>query len=1212
MAKSLITQGGSEFMNHIFDFDVSARYQLLCRASQSNLEHQHHRLELLKDLGELTHMIEHDLPALARQGSPDDFADILRAMTLELEIFREFCEFPDLAQKVVVGIGGAFSAGKSSLINTILGKKRLVVEVDPTTSLPTYLLYGQQEQITALNLFQRRVELSSEEFASLTHEEQAKYGSQVAGLLQSAFISDPEFPWHNLALLDTPGYSKPEHEDSSERTDEHVARVQLNSAQFIIWVVSAAGGVISEDDLVFLASLNPAIPKLVVLSRADSKPESDIQQIVVLIKKTLCDRAIQVLDVIPTSARKKRDYPIDAVQAFLNDWNVTPRQLSFAQNFKSEFTKYHRFLQREQAKVSDQIGHLNKIMVLADEYGVQSHALALRKKIYDESTLYDLLAENLRQLEDDFFKKFNSISVKLSVEVEDFVVAADAIKNPDCSPELLARFANTADSDLLELIVAHINCPVAVLAKQLDHPVNLAVLTAACLNPNTPQDKIIKHLNQLDWATKRKIAQSSTHSKLQEELAMLKNQFIDFELALREPTDTRVLDVLSATENLSAKLVLAKNTNLSVFAQQNILHNSNRDIQLELAKNKQVDKSLFRVSPSEEAKQIAIAQGDDYDWDYLAKSTFCSPAAQLILVKEADGYICSILAENPCCTEDAQLLILSKEVDNHYSYIHTALAENPCCTESVQLALLSKCENDSSLRFVGSTLAKNPNITKKAQAKIKDNWLLLMSLATNFNIDVSIQIEIATEPFLQIASLHELVENPACAPEVQKIIAKRYDSDDYLRSLATNKNCLASIQIEIAESNDEPAKLNLIKNKNITIEAQNILLKDEKTSWSILRELLEHQHITEKVKVVARQKIESIFDYIQSLNSAPNWVLCGLAESEKIDQNTQLAIHFRGDINAKIILAANPICSSVTQKLLCPDIDADWGIQRALATNPNCDADIQKILIANSKDLDALLGLLVENPACITDIQKVALSHKDQWWIRRNLAENPNIKEDCQLILAKDAKEDVRKSLARNPSCTEKVQLILSKDTERYVYQALAENKNCTETAQFYLATHSDDYVRQRLAKNQGCLLSVQKILAKDTERNVRAALARNEKCHVDILLLLASDRERYVRDEVAENKLCSLKIQKILLNDAEDYVRHYLAKNKNCFLEIQLQLAKSKDDGTRTALASNTSISLDAQNILAQDKQFSVRWALFNNPNCSKEALNMLMAIDQ
>lgn len=1161
-------------MNHTFDFDVSARYQLLCRASQSNLEHQHHRLELLKDLGKLTHLIEHDLPALARQGSPDDFADILRAMTLELEIFREFCEFPDLAQKVVVGTGGAFSAGKSSLINTILGKKRLVVEVDPTTSLPTYLLYGQQEQITALNLFQRRVELSSEEFASLTHEEQAKYGSQVAGLLKSAFISDPEFPWHNLALLDTPGYSKPEHEDSSERTDEHVARVQLNSAQFIIWVVSAAGGVISEDDLVFLASLNPAIPKLVVLSRAESKPESDIQQIVVLIKKTLCDRAIQVLDVIPTSAYKKRDYPIDAVQAFLNNWNGTPRQLSFAQNFKSEFTKYHRFIQREQAKVSDEIGHLNKIMVLADEYGVQSHALALRKKIYDESALYNVLAENLRQLEDDFFKKFNSISEKLSIEVEDFVVAADAIKNPDCAPELLARFANTADSSILALIVAHVNCPVAVLVRQLENPINQLVLTAACLNPSAPQDKIFLHLDELDWATKLRIAKNSTHPKLQQKLAMLKNQFIDFELALREPSDARVLDILSSTENLSAKLELVKNPNISVFAQKNILHNSNRAIQLELAKNKNVDKSLFKVLPSEEAKQIAIAKTEDYsDCQDLAENPFCSPVVQLTLARSV-GYKRDTLAKNPCCTEDVQLFLL-----------------------------------DASEREFSYTLAKNPNASKIVQAKISEHPFSFSSLAENLNLDVEIQIKMAKQ-WIVAFGLAELAQNPSCIPEVQNMIANREDSDTYLTDLAANKNCVSSIQLKIAEFNNEHAKLNLIRNKNITMEVQEVLLKDDNTTWSVLKELIANQHVTDKVKVIARQKMDSIFNFIHSLSVAESWVLCGLAESEKIDQNTQYAICRSENLTAKTILAANPVCSSETQKLLCPDVNADWGIQMALAGNQNCNVDIQKILIAQPGSL----SLLAKNPACIIDIQKMAVDHKDSG-IRYSLAENKNVKEEFQLILARDSVDYVRSALATNAFCTERVQLILSKDTETslflfYVCRYLAKNESCKEMVQFSLANHTDDGVRTVLAENKGCLLSIQKILAKDTERSVRQALARNENCHIDILLSLASDHDCSVRYEVAENKSCSLKIQKLLLNDAEEYVRHYLAKNKKCFPEIQLQLAKSKDVSIRTALAWNTNVSPDAQNILAQDEQFSVRWSLFNNPNCTKDALNALMSM--
>ncbi|MBK7300531.1 MAG: hypothetical protein IPI79_09330 [Moraxellaceae bacterium] len=69
--------------------------------------------------------------------------------------------------------------------------------------------------------------------------------------MRSTFLTTPDFAWHNLALLDTPGYSKPESKDWNARTDEQIARAQLNSAQFIVWVVSIDGGTISEDDLNF-------------------------------------------------------------------------------------------------------------------------------------------------------------------------------------------------------------------------------------------------------------------------------------------------------------------------------------------------------------------------------------------------------------------------------------------------------------------------------------------------------------------------------------------------------------------------------------------------------------------------------------------------------------------------------------------------------------------------------------------------------------------------------------------------------------------------------------------------------------------------------------------------------------------------------------------------------------------------------------------------
>jgi ribosome biogenesis GTPase A len=191
---------------------LASRYSLLCRATQSQPDNASPLTNVSEALDALNKLLKQDLLNLAREGSPDDFADIYFALEQELERFREFCAFPTLAQKVVIGFGGAFSAGKSTLINTLLGEKLLAFEVDPTTSLPTYILHGEQDGICALNLFHQRLELSHEEFLSLTHDEKQKYGSSVAGLLNAAFITRANLPWQNLALIDTPGYSKPDGE----------------------------------------------------------------------------------------------------------------------------------------------------------------------------------------------------------------------------------------------------------------------------------------------------------------------------------------------------------------------------------------------------------------------------------------------------------------------------------------------------------------------------------------------------------------------------------------------------------------------------------------------------------------------------------------------------------------------------------------------------------------------------------------------------------------------------------------------------------------------------------------------------------------------------------------------------------------------------------------------------------------------------------------
>ena len=397
-------------------FDYKARYEFICRVSAKDNEQETLAAALNDDLNQLNSYIHKDLATLARRGCPDSFADILHTLELELVRFRQFCEFPDLAQKVIIGIGGKFSAGKSSLINVLLGKKQLVTEIDPTTSLPTYLLKGSTPSITAINLFNKKVTLSQDEFQSLTHEEKEKYGSQIGSLLSSAFISDPDFQWDHLALLDTPGYTKPEDDSHSERTDEAIARSQLNAAQFILWLVSAEDGTIKEDDLAFLSSLNSDIPRLVLINKSDKKTPEDINDIVALVKKILVDRNLPALEVIPVS-RKKRSYPLEPVLKWFNAWNVAAQEVTFAKNFKRQFRLYEQYIESAEREAHTQLNLLNRIITLADDDAISKDAQAMQQSIKSHLVFLQALEDDLNHIQQLFFDKLDLIGEQVGIDL---------------------------------------------------------------------------------------------------------------------------------------------------------------------------------------------------------------------------------------------------------------------------------------------------------------------------------------------------------------------------------------------------------------------------------------------------------------------------------------------------------------------------------------------------------------------------------------------------------------------------------------------------------------------------------------------------------------------------------------------------------------------------------------------------------------------------
>ncbi|WP_217511142.1 dynamin family protein [Vibrio metschnikovii] len=386
--------------------ELQERYELVCRAGQPTSAMD---VKLQQELQKLESLINHDLITLSRQGCPDNITDILRSFDHELTRFRQFCEFPQLATKSIIGIGGGFSTGKSSFINKLIGKKCLAVEVDPTTSLPAYVMKSEQEQVKAINLYNCAIDLTAEQLSTLTHEEKEIYGSQVGLALKAAFLLLTDFQWENLAILDTPGYSKPEDSEWNTRTDEKLARDQLNTADYILWAVQADSGTISEQDIKFLNTIDKNIPKLVILTRADKKPKEDIDQIVSLIKSTLKNRGIAIINVVPFSRKSKAGFPLDKVIKQFDLWDQHKNPIMFAQHFKRLFIEYQNFIEAEKRNTYLRMDKIKKILVMSEESQIVEAANVLLIKVTQELEELAALSIAHDQLNNAFFKQLKKI-----------------------------------------------------------------------------------------------------------------------------------------------------------------------------------------------------------------------------------------------------------------------------------------------------------------------------------------------------------------------------------------------------------------------------------------------------------------------------------------------------------------------------------------------------------------------------------------------------------------------------------------------------------------------------------------------------------------------------------------------------------------------------------------------------------------------------------
>lgn len=191
---------------------------------------------------------------------------------------------------------GAFSCGKSSLLNALLGESLLATAVTAETAVPAELRFGPERRFTGCLPDGRRLELNETDLRQNRLAPLLPGGWVEAQLPSPALAARPQ-----LVLVDLPGW------DSGVAAHERVIDDYAGRSLAYGVVVGVEEGALRDSLRRALLELAIAqMPVVLIVSKADKRPPEDVQAVVERLRAditALMGRA--PLAVAITSVRKK-------------------------------------------------------------------------------------------------------------------------------------------------------------------------------------------------------------------------------------------------------------------------------------------------------------------------------------------------------------------------------------------------------------------------------------------------------------------------------------------------------------------------------------------------------------------------------------------------------------------------------------------------------------------------------------------------------------------------------------------------------------------------------------------------------------------------------------------------------------------------------------------------------------------------------------------
>ncbi|OJZ96182.1 dynamin family protein [Helicobacter pylori] len=317
---------------------------------------------------------------------------VLQEIKKELQLVASY---PSLFQKTMVAVGGGFSAGKSTFLNNLLGLKlKLPEHMNPTTAIPTYCLKGKKEVLMGFSQNGGMVELPHLKF---DHQFLESLGFNLKEIMPFMLLSAPSVPFEFLCFIDTPGFNSAKRGYTDG--DKQASKESLKCAEHILWLISCERGGIETGDLEFLQELYEESKQVfIVLSRADRRTKSQLEEVAIKIRETLKDNGIEFLGIGAYSTTRYQEY---------KEFSEKSKVFNSLEKFLMKLNKKGE-KQNEILKVLYEVG-------LAYEKAIEQDANQFKRyqKVL-HSVRLDLLQKGFDDFNDDTFNKIESLKKEFS------------------------------------------------------------------------------------------------------------------------------------------------------------------------------------------------------------------------------------------------------------------------------------------------------------------------------------------------------------------------------------------------------------------------------------------------------------------------------------------------------------------------------------------------------------------------------------------------------------------------------------------------------------------------------------------------------------------------------------------------------------------------------------------------------------------------------